>query len=68
MKFGFFSEKAATGHGSCFWKDSNGNDVEITAVFDTFFNGVNGYGWEDKTYVGPVYTFSRYGRPRPYKI
>ena len=59
VKFGFYSEEASKRFGSVFWIDSEGKEVEITAVLNSRDSE---YGFKDKVFVGVVVRYSRQGR------
>jgi hypothetical protein len=51
---GFYSVKAATEFGSLIYLSPDGQEVEVTAVYDNQESGQQEYYWADKKCVGPV--------------
>jgi hypothetical protein len=63
IKHGFYSATAAKQHGTVVYLSPSGNEVEVTAVYDSIEQGEQDYKWEDKRYVGPVDKYVRSVKP-----
>lgn len=54
-KVGFYSQQAVnSGCGTNIYLTTDGQEVEVTAVYETIENAETDYGWPDKKFVGEV--------------
>ena len=59
--FGLYSQSAAELFGSYVYKTSEGKELVVTQVFNNK-DGITDYLWPDKTFVGMVTEFVRWGK------
>jgi len=65
-RHGYYSVKAAEVCYTCIYETETGEEIEITAVYNSKEEADDNYLWDDKVYVGVVAKFLRKGTKRPF--